>query len=391
MHVATNAAGSFRLCCNSNPNTNQIKNSETGKPYKIYKDSIETVWNSDAYKEYRRQFIAGEMPDTCERCYREESAGIRSPRIGFNEKWWNEDVVVAEEIPVDIKYIDLRLGNLCNLKCRMCNPWASSMWVKDWNEVMPTAKLDPPKMIDKETLAFMNIMTEWPDYEKTGLNFQDVAHTVEEIYLTGGEPTLALSQYKLLDYCIENDLAKNIRLKYNTNLTNVPEKMLEYWTHFKRVQLNASIDAIGERDRYIRYPSSWRKVEENFDKLNKLSNVYIQIHCTVQALNICALGDIFEFAASKGLGHDQVYLNILNHPSCLNIRVLPDRLKERAIIKLLPYQVWPKVMDTLKYMQAEDWHDQYWHEFVAYNKKTDELQKMNLLELCPEFVGYVDE
>lgn len=325
MHVATNAAGSFRLCCNSNPNTNQIKNSETGKPYKIYKDSIETVWNSDAYKEYRRQFIAGEMPDTCERCYREESAGIRSPRIGFNEKWWNEDVVVAEEIPVDIKYIDLRLGNLCNLKCRMCNPWASSMWVKDWNEVMPTAKLDPPKMIDKETLAFMNIMTEWPDYEKTGLNFQDVAHTVEEIYLTGGEPTLALSQYKLLDYCIENDLAKNIRLKYNTNLTNVPEKMLEYWTHFKRVQLNASIDAIGERDRYIRYPSSWRKVEENFDKLNKLSNVYIQIHCTVQALNICALGDIFEFAASKGLGHDQVYLNILNHPSCLNIRVLPDR------------------------------------------------------------------
>ena len=388
MHVATNAAGSFRLCCNSNPNTNQIKD-ENGKPYKIYKHTVEEVWNSEAYKKFRRQFINGEMPETCVRCYREEEAGIRSPRAGFNEKWWKDDVKVAEEIPVDIRYIDLRLGNLCNLKCRMCNPWASSMWVKDWNEVVPTAKLDPPKPIDEDTLAFMNVMTEWPDYKRTGLNFQDIAHTVEEIYLTGGEPTLATSQYKLLDYCIENDLAKNIRLKYNTNLTNIPQKMVDYWADFKRVQLNCSIDAVGERDRYIRYPSSWKKVEENFDKLSKLDNVNIQIHCTVQALNICVLPDLLDFAESRGLTGDQVYLNILNHPSCLNVRVLPMALKNIAQMKLAEYYHWPKVEDTLKYMFAEDWHEKHWEEFKAYNLKTDELQKMKLLETCPEFKGFV--
>ena len=190
-NVATNAAGSFRLCCNSNPQTNQIKNPENGKPYKIYKHTVEEVWNSPQYKEFRRQFINGEMPKTCERCYREEEAGIRSPRFGFNEKWWNDTVKVEEEIPVDIRYVDLRLGNLCNLKCRMCNPWASSMWVKDWNEVVGTAKLDPDFPLEGETLEFMNTMTEWPDFKRTGLNFHDIAHTVEEIYLTGGEPTLA--------------------------------------------------------------------------------------------------------------------------------------------------------------------------------------------------------
>lgn len=390
MHVATNAAGSFRLCCNSNPNTNQIKD-ENGKPYKIYKHTVEEVWNSDHYKEYRRQFINGEMPKTCERCYREESAGIRSPRIGFNEKWFKDDVKVAEELPVDIRYIDLRLGNLCNLKCRMCNPWASSMWVKDWNEVVPTAKLDPPNPIDADTLAFMNVMTEWPDYKRTGLNFQDIAHTVEEIYLTGGEPTLATSQYKLLDYCIEHDLAKNIRLKYNTNLTNVPQKMVDYWADFKRVQLNCSIDAVGERDRYIRYPSNWRKVEENFDKLSKLDNVNIQIHCTVQALNICVLNELFDFAASRQLAGDQVYLNILNHPSCLNVRVLPQELKDQSAETLSAYTDWPKVNDVLKYMQAEEWYEKHWDEFVAYNKKTDELQKMDLLSTCPEFQGHIKD
>jgi sulfatase maturation enzyme AslB (radical SAM superfamily) len=389
MHVATNASGSFRLCCNSNPNNNQIKNPQTGKPYKIYKDSIEDIWNSPDYQEFRRQFIAGEMPATCERCYREESAGIRSPRIGFNNRWWTDDVIVAEEIPVDIRYIDLRLGNLCNLKCRMCNPWASSMWVKDWNEVMPTAELVPSKIIDEEMLAFMNVMTEWPDYEKTGLNFQDVAHTVEEIYLTGGEPTLATSQYKLLDYCIANDLAKNIRLKYNTNLTNIPPKMIEYWKDFKRVQLNCSIDAIGHRDRYIRYPSNWEKVEENFDRLNGLPNVSIQIHCTVQALNVCALADLFDFASSRNLSGDQVYLNILNHPRSMNIRVLPPELKQLAHSRLADYHDWPKVIDVLKYMDAEDWYPDYWQEFVDYNLKMDSLQHGNLLDSCPEFQGYI--
>lgn len=388
MHVATNAAGSFRLCCNSNPNTNQIKD-ENGKPFKIYKHTVEEVWNSKDYKKFRKQFIDGEMPETCVRCYREEEAGIRSPRAGFNEKWWTDDVVVAEDIPVDIRYIDLRLGNLCNLKCRMCNPWASSMWVKDWNEVVPTAKLDPPKPIDADTLAFMNIMTEWPDYKRTGLNFQDIAHTVDEIYLTGGEPTLAVSQYKLLDYCIENNLAKNIRLKYNTNLTNIPPKMVEYWADFKRVQLNCSIDAVGERDRYIRYPSSWKKVEQNFDALNKLSNVNIQIHCTIQALNICVLHELLDFASSRGLEGDQVYLNILNHPSCLNIRVLPMELKNMAATSLTDYFHWPKVEDTIKYMFAEDWHEKHWEEFKAYNLKTDTLQKMNLLETCKEFNSFV--
>jgi MoaA/NifB/PqqE/SkfB family radical SAM enzyme len=389
MHIATAASGSFRVCCNSNPNTNQIINPENNKPYKIYKHKIEDVWNSPTYTEIRRQLINGEKPEMCVRCFREEDSGIRSPRAGFNEKWWSDDVIVDQEIPIDIRYVDLRLGNLCNLKCRMCNPWASSMWIKDWNEVVPTAKLDPPNPLNADTLAFMNVMTEWPDYKKTGLNFQDIAHTVDEIYLTGGEPTLAKSQYKLLDYCIENGLAKSIRLKYNTNLTNIPSKMIEYWSFFKRVQLNCSIDAVGDRDRYIRYPSNWEKVKTNFDELNKLDNVYIQIHCTVQALNICALDEVLDFAESRGLEGDQVYLNILNHPDCMNIRVLPGKLKEKARLKLLPYQKWPKVMDTLMYMRAEDWHDQYWHEFVAYNKKMDELQNMDLLIACPEFKEFI--
>lgn len=390
MHAAVNPGGSFRVCCNSNPKNNKVINSETGKEYKIFRDNINDMWNSEWMQNIRQQFIDGERPETCQRCFREEDAGIRSPRAGYNEKWYKDNVKVEREIPLDIRYVDLRLGNLCNLKCRMCNPWSSSMWVKDWNEVVGTAELAPNSPLTDQELEYMNYMTEWPDYKGTGRNFVEIAHTIEEIYLTGGEPTLAKSQYALFDYCIENELASNIKLKYNTNLTNVPQKMVDYWKHFKSVQLNTSIDAVGDRDRYIRYPSSWSKVEENFDKLNALPNVNIQIHCTVQVLNMCAMNELFDWIASKGIADDQIYLNILNHPECMNIRALPMALKNIAKMKLVDYYHIPKVEDTIKYMFAEDWHEQRWSEFVAYNTKTDELQKMNLLDVCPEFKGFVD-
>tara|TARA_B100001287_G_C22677572_1_gene528489 strand:+ start:154 stop:1320 length:1167 start_codon:yes stop_codon:yes gene_type:complete len=388
MHAAVSPTGSFRVCCNSNPKNNKIWKTE-GKEYKMFRDDINDVWNSPDYQKIRKQFMDGERPETCQRCFREEDAGIRSPRIGYNEKWWKDDVQVAEEIPLDIRYVDIRLGNLCNLKCRMCNPWSSSMWVKDWNKIVDTAELAPNEPLSDKDKDWMNVLGEWPDRKQTGVNFVEIADSIEEIYLTGGEPTLAISQYKLFDYCIENDLAKGIRLKYNTNLTNVPQKMLDYWKHFKRVQLNASIDAVGDRDRYIRYPSTWKKIEENFDKLNGIPSVAIQVHCTVQVLNICAMGELFDWIKSRNIADDQIYLNILNHPESMNIRSLPIALKNLAELRLQDYLHIPKVQDTIKYMWAEDWHERRWTEFVKFNNKADELQRGNLLEVCPEFDTFV--
>jgi len=389
MHVAVSPTGSFRVCCNSDPKTNKIYKTP-GKEYKFFRDDVNEVWNSPDYKKIRSEFIQGKRPVTCERCFREEDAGIRSPRIGYNEKWWREDVRVEENIPLDIRYVDIRLGNLCNLKCRMCNPWSSSMWVKDWNSVVPTAQLEPNAPLSEQDLDWLEKMGEWPDAEQTGVNFVEIAHSIEEIYLTGGEPTLALSQYALFDYCIKNDIAKNIRLKYNTNLTNVPAKMLEYWKHFKRVQLNCSIDAVGDRDRYIRYPSTWDKIQENFSKLKDLPNVYIQIHCTVQVLNMCALSELFAWISTQNIQPEQIYLNILNHPECMNIRSLPEELKRLATARLKDWRHIPKVEDTIKYMWSEDWHERRWSEFLAFNAKTDELQRGGkLTEVCPEFIKYV--
>ena len=115
----------------------------------------------------------------------------------------------------------------------------------------------------------------------------------------------------------------------------------------------------------------------------------IQIHCTVQVLNVCAIDELIEWGLSAGIEPKQFYFNILNHPECMNIRSLPIALKNLAELKLQPYLEIPKVQDIIRYMWAEDWHEKRWGEFVAYNTKIDELQRGELLDVCPEFKDYV--
>lgn len=370
MHLATNAAGTMRVCCNSTPGKNPIMRDDD-RPYKIQRDDIEQAWNSKTYKKIRQQMLDGERPEMCTRCFREEDVGIRSARQTWNEKW-KENKEYPLNPKFDIRYVDLRLGNLCNLKCRMCNPYSSNLWVKEWHLVGDALPEDEYKRLKN---------MEWPEWSKTWENLYKIANTVEEIYLTGGEPTIIKEQHKLLDYVINNGTAKNIILKYNTNLTNVPNHLLEKWKKFKQIKLNCSIDATGKLDRYIRYPSSWNKIVENFETIRQLPNAIIEIHCTVQMYNILRLPKLIDWAAPYG---NRIYFNILNHPEELNIRVLPKHLKEQAAAQLQPYLHLDKVQGIIDYMYAEDWNDKY-HKFLSYTASLDSSRNENLFDLIPEF------
>lgn len=369
MHLATNASGNLRVCCNSTPGKNFITK-EDGTPYKVYKDDLQEAWNSEVYTNIRKQMLNGERPDMCQRCFREEDAGVRSARQAWNDKWQQENNY-TENAPFDVKYVDIRLGNLCNLKCRMCNPYASNQWVKEWALVEDA--LEPSEY---ERLSKMD----WPEKEKTWENLFSIANTVEEIYLTGGEPTIIQEQHRLLDYFIDKGTAHKIKLKYNTNLTNVPQHLIDKWSEFKQIQLNCSIDATDDLDRYIRYPSNWKKIVENFETIRQLPNANIEIHCTVQMYNILRLDKLIDWA--EPYGH-KIYFNILNHPEYLNIRCLPKELKTQANIMLCRYKHLEKVQGIIDYMYAEDWSDKL-PQFYEYTAQLDKSRNENLFDILPE-------
>jgi hypothetical protein len=192
------------------------------------------------------------------------------------------------------------------------------------------------------------------------------------------------NQQRLLDYFIDNGTAKDIKLKYNTNLVKMPSWLLERWRHFKRIQLNCSIDAVGELDHYIRHPSRWQTVTENFESIQTLDNANIEIHCTVQMYNILRLPELIEWA--KPYGH-KIYFNILNHPAYLNIRVLPNQLKQQAGEQLKPYVDLPKVQGIIDYMWHEDWSNQL-PDFYKYTHTLDANRNEDFYSIVPEFKHY---
>jgi organic radical activating enzyme len=389
VHLATNSSGNYRVCCNSTPGKNQIMSSD-GQPLKINKVSPQQAWNSPTYIKLREEFLAGKRPGICERCFREEDTGVESARIKWNRRWHSEHESEVSP-PLDIKYLDLRLGNLCNLKCRMCNPYASSKWVDEWNAVAETARLVPPNALSDSEVARLKKIS-WPDEQSTWDHMEEILPTIEEVYLTGGEPFLSLKQVDFLKHLISEGRSQDIIVKYNTNLGTLPLKLAEVWACFKEVKLNVSVDGYGELNDYIRHPAKWSDIDRHLDKLLEMKTsgapLTINIHTTVQSYNVFDLGALIDFSLQK-IGSSP-YLNILNHPYCLNIQSLPLALKHEVRDRLSAHSFASRVDDTIKYMLAEERFTTEWPAFVRYTNKLDELRKQSVFSFRPEFREYFE-
>jgi len=118
-----------------------------GRPMSVYEHRPEEIWNSDDLRETRRKMLLGEEVPACVHCTSIEAKGLRSIRSDMNDMWSQGSPLFAEpDETIDTlaarmttseywapaaKSVNLDVGNLCNLKCRMCNAHASSMIASD--------------------------------------------------------------------------------------------------------------------------------------------------------------------------------------------------------------------------------------------------------------------
>lgn len=326
----------------------------------------------------------GKKPDMCERCFGEEDAGIKSARQKNNENWFSDEED-KEALKLNIKYIDLRLGNTCNLKCRMCNPYASSKWVDDWNSVVEQTEFYTGSKLNKKDLDGLKNIS-WHNSSRVWEDLFPIIETVEEIYLTGGEPFLIAEQIILLSRIIEVGLAEQITLKYNTNLTYLPEGLVDLWSKFKMVKVNVSLDGVEDLNNFIRFGSRWNAILENLERVIKINSVTVGIHITVQMYNILDLHDIYTFFKAR---YDiDPYLNILNHPACLNIRTLPPLLKAKANERLNSLKEDVEISKIIKYLDKECWNDRCFSDFKTYTKSLDKIRNQNFVSIVKEFEKY---
>ena len=199
-------------------------------------------FNSDYLKGIRRKMLYSIKPDACNVCWKNEEDGKDSKRKKVNKQFeeWSYIVNGNGYMSTLPQYYDLRPGNVCNLKCVMCNPRVSSKWIED-NELA----LEP--------------------YEKT-VKFSDTqideilsnATTIKRLQLAGGEPFYMPSVKRLLQGLIDNKCSKNIDLQITTNLTIIDDSILQLLEHFKKIVITISMDGIKEVGEYNKMPVKCR-------------------------------------------------------------------------------------------------------------------------------------
>lgn len=367
------------------------------------KGDAERAWSAESLRRVRLQMLNGERPEACLRCFREEDSGLRSPRLAWNLQYPSIRETATREgggqghADRSVKYLDLRFGNLCNLKCRMCNPYSSHKWLEDWETL--NGEIDER---ERHRLKHMD----WFESEEFWENLKPLLGDVDQIYMTGGEPMLSQAHLRLLDYLVETRLAQKITVKYNTNLTVLPPKVLARWPHFKEVRLNCSLDGVGMANDYIRYPSNWSEVETHLRQLDRLagefSGLQLTVHFTFQALNALELTDTLNFM--KQFRHIKAlpYVNVLNHPEYLNVRVLPTEAKREFGRQLEGWllanpkshypgseDLWTRIQDLPGYVNTDDMSATHLHEFREKTVKLDGLRGTRFTDALPRLGSWL--
>lgn len=329
--IETSPIGTARPCCLAR---NEITNTE-GKKFDLNVDNLQTIYQSEYMQNLRQQFRNGEKPDTCKLCWDEEAAGRASKRINSKLRlkelylevdWYNDK-------PDQLWFLDLKLGNICNLKCRICGSWSSSKWVDEELKYMPTN-------FDKTThIAYQWLKKgSWPRNPDTNFwnNLKNLLPAVKYFEFTGGEPWLIKEHIELLKSAVKLGFSKNIDIHYNTNATQWPEDLVELWKDFGRVDIAFSIDNVNKRFEYERYGANWEQANQIIDNVHQLKNLYsnitTQLCFTVNIQNVYYLDELLDWADTKNFG--DVFFNMLHSPPEMSIQNLTSDAKNLVIDKL---------------------------------------------------------
>jgi pyruvate-formate lyase-activating enzyme len=335
IHLATTVDGVWGRCCFDTTNDYDLYYRESEAPdFRLHEDAIGCLpnsryatanpeqvmglaeaFNSPALRRTRLQMLNGEAPRACRSCFDQEALGVESHRGQVN-RGFRADTnfeALAERTAADGTspdfpfYLDLRFGNICNLSCIMCSfPISSRLGVGRASSWSPA------------------VINPYHDDAELWTELREQCNKIRYIYVAGGEPFLQTDHFRLLRLLIDEDVAQHISLRYNTNLTVVPDDALRLLDYFDEVVLAASCDGTDELFESIRVGARWSHFVANLRKVKQRFTVLLDV--TVQRDNVHALQELIAFADGEGVA---IRLeNILQSPAELSVRALPTTSKD---------------------------------------------------------------
>jgi MoaA/NifB/PqqE/SkfB family radical SAM enzyme len=405
--LATREDGAIQACCRSHP---------VGF---IQDDTLENIWNNANMKRIRKQVLNNERPPECEQCFSLEDQGVESLRqrhiAGKIPEarvtlYPNAVSTMSEDysMPFEIPTIELKLNNLCNLKCRMCHPMDSTAW-NDWGVVKNFYKKENNIMyaiVERHDLENKPHLDKFQDSPEWWASLEKLLPHFRRVEFAGGEPLMDPQHYRILDMLAP--YGDQIEIKYATNLTMLGKSnrtVWQYWPKFKSVAVNVSIDGIGNSYEYIRGNASWAELVNNIKQIQTIPNISRIVGAvTVQVSNVLVLDKIIEYFLNDiGI---VFHTHRVEYPKLLSAQVIPPALRELAIERLeavknkVPHYKLCKehpflieytlgqIQDNQNYLRARD-QNELWNDCVQFNHNLDKTRSQSFEDVTPEFKPYV--
>jgi len=365
----------------------------------LRKNTMEEVWNQDAYKTMRTNMLSGKECKECTKCYEQEQHGAFSMRNDSNRNYGHH-IAEAEQTNEDgsvddfkIRYWDVRFSNLCNFSCRSCGPIFSSNWYNDHVKLYNRK----PDVLGRDMAR-----VEYTAGNEESMLEQMERHIpyLEQVYFAGGEPLIMKEHYYLLEKLIEHGKT-DIRIQYNTNFSEMRYKdkhVYDYWKHFKNVSVGASLDASGARAELIRKGADWKQTLENRQRmLSEVPHVDFYISSTVSAMNALHVLDFHKEWTELGLIEAKDWnINICQSPDWYRPDIFPQDFKDNVITPAYEKHIaWLDPQDSLRratngytsvlnLIQAQDNYS-LWPEFENQIAKLDTIRNENFWATFPEY------
>jgi organic radical activating enzyme len=362
-----------------------------GNKFNLVTADFEDVQNSNQMQQLREEFLAGQQPKTCRKCWNEEDAGRTSKRMhtlnrlkhmGIDSNWTQD--------AKPLMFLDLKLGNICNLKCRICGSWSSSQFAV---EELAHSPRDTPK--EQNYHYIMLQKGRWPRENQQFWNEIDTVLTdIRYIEFTGGEPFLISEHFDMLQGIVDQGIAHQVEIHYNTNGTQYPKQAVDIWKHFKTVEIAFSIDDVGKRFEYQRSNAVWTEVLVNISRFKQLreqyKNIQLQVCSTINIFNVRYLKDVSSWIAAQDF--DFVYWNIMHDAWYFSISRLPQQAKLEIATYLRNMnpsaeyrEEFDRVIDFMMQGESSDGE-----EMRLHIRRLDQHRNQNLTTVAPELARIIN-
>ena len=381
IHLFADESGVTWPCCRT-VGEGAPNRGDDGEPRRVHDpEGLRAAMNTAPMRALRREMLEGTRPAACARCFMVEDLGITSHRQDENAAWREEiPALVAAtgpdgSIAAELRTADLRLGNVCNLRCRMCSPQSTRALLPEWATYHGVPLRHP--YFDR----FRGV--DWFEDPAFWQLVEEEAPGLQRINFAGGEPFLIDGMFDFLERLVASGRAPMMTISYNTNLTVLPPRLLALWPRFGSIRVTASIDGVGAVHELIRHPSKWEDVRDNLLFLDRRASALklgLATNTAVQACNVFGLGRLLAFLTGELARFEVPNLTIVTHPAHLDVRVLPAALKAEAT----------RVLDAVVADQSSRWRDRWGDEGCGRLRRAiagicTHMNEADATALLPEF------